>query len=151
MRARLQLLVLLAVLLAAVDLAVALITVHVHPEFGHHRSHTWIALSALDCVVMALLTRVPSRAVAVGGGLLVGGELGNLTWAVSHADVVSNPLVIRAGEGGIAFNFADVCELIGVWVLMAGLIEVTVRHRHLLPQESVAVRLARRISLALRN
>ncbi|MBA3841524.1 MAG: hypothetical protein H0X39_02725 [Actinobacteria bacterium] len=151
MRARLQMLVLLAILLAAIDLVVALATVHVHPEFGHHRSHTWIALSALDCVVMAILARLPSRAVAVGCGLLVGGQLGNLIWAVGHNGVVSNPLVIRAGEGGVAFTFADVCELIGVWVLMVGLIEVTFRHRHLLPQESVAVRLARRISVALRD
>jgi hypothetical protein len=150
-RARLQLLGLLAVSLAAIDLAVALVTVHVHPEFGHHRSHTWFVLSALDCVVMALLARVPSRGVAVGCGLLVGGQLGNLIWAASHDGVVSNPLVIRAGEGGVAFNFADVCELIGVWVLMAGLIEATFRHRHLLPQESVAVRLVRRISVALRG
>jgi lipoprotein signal peptidase len=150
-RARLQLLIMLAVGVAGIDLAVAFVTVHIHPEFGHHRSHTWIALSALDCVVMALLARVPSRAVAVGCGLLVGGELGNLIWAVSHDGVVSNPLVIHAGEGGMAFNFADVCELVGVWVLMAALIEVTVRHRHLLPQESVALRVARRIAVALRD
>jgi hypothetical protein len=150
-RARLRIVVLLAVVLAGIDLAVAKATAGFEPGFGHHRSHTWVALSLLDCVFMALLVRIPSRLLAVGSGLLAGGELGNVLWAATHHNVVSNPIVIHAGEGGVAFNIADVFELTGICVIVAALVQMTLRHRHLLPQSTVAVRLVRRLSLALRQ
>lgn len=142
---------LLAVVLAVVDLAFAKGTAGVHTGYGHHRSHTWMLLSLLDCAFMVLLARIPSRLLVVGCGMMTGGELGNLIWAVTHHGVVANPIVIHAGEGGIAFNIADAFELTGIWVIVVALVRTTIRHRHILPRSTVAVRLVRRLSLALRN
>jgi hypothetical protein len=144
-RTRLATASLLAVGLAVADVVVARATAHLHIEHAHHRSNGWVVLSLADCLVALLLTRIPSRLLAAGSALLLGGALGNLADAVTHHGYVANPFVIRGGDGGVAFNLADVFALTGIAVLVVGAIRMAFRYRHLLPQSTVAVRLARRL------
>lgn len=151
MRGRLRSIVLLAVVLAGADLAVAQWAAHRNPGFDHHRSLGWVALSLLVFVFTALLARVPSRLLALGCGLQAGGTLGNLLWALTHHRVVSNSFVVRSSEGGVAFTLGDVFVLLGILVIVVGSIRMTIRHRHRLPESTIAVRLFRRLAVACRR
>ena len=151
MRGRLRSIVLLAVVLAGGDLAVAKWAMHHHPGFDHHRSVGWVTLSLGVFLFCAVLARVPSRLLALGCGLQAGGTLGNLLWAVTHHRVVSNSFVLQGSEGGIAFTLGDVFVLLGILVIVVGSMRMTIRHRHLLPQSTVTVRLFRRLAVACRR
>ena len=148
---RLRLVALLAVVLAAADLVFAKAAEHNHPGFDHHRSVAWVGLSLLVFVFVALLACVPSRLLAFGCGLQAGGTLGNLLWALSHHNVVSNSFVLQGGEGGIAFTLADVFVLTGIAVIVVGSMRMTIRHRHVLPRSTVGARLFRRLAIAIRR
>ena len=151
MRGRLRSIVLLAVVLAGADLAVAHWAAHHNPGFDHHRSHGWVALSLFVFAFTAFLVLVPSRLLALGCGLQAGGTLGNLLWALAHHLVVSNSFVVRGSEGGIAFTLGDVFVLVGILVIVVGSIRMTIRHRHRLPESTIAVRLVRRLAVACRR
>ena len=148
---RLRFVALLAVLIAAVDLVFAKAAEHHHPGFDHHRSVVWVGLSLLVFVFAGALACLPSRRLALGCALQAGGTLGNLLWAVSHDDVVSNSFVLRGGEGGIAFTLADVFVLSGIAVIIVGSMRMTIRYRHVLPRSTVGVRLFRRLAVAIRR
>ncbi|HXK13534.1 MAG TPA: hypothetical protein VNH45_03275 [Gaiellaceae bacterium] len=148
---RLRFVALLAVVLAAVDLVFAKAAEHNHPGFDHHRSFVWVGLSLLVFVFVGALACVPSRLLALGCGLQAGGTLGNLLWALSHHNVVSNSFVLQGGEGGIAFTLADVFVLVGIAVIVVGSMRMTIRYRHVLPRSTVGVRLFRRLALAIRR
>lgn len=150
-RGRLRSIALLAVVLAAADLVVASWARDHHPGFDHHRSLGWVALSLFVFLFVVALARVPSRLLALGCGLQAGGTLGNLLWALTHERVVSNSFVLRGAEGGIAFTLGDVFVLLGILVVVVGSIRMTIRHRHLLPESTVAVRLVRRLVVACRR
>src|SRR4051812_29068563 len=109
------------------------------PLVLHRRSTHWMILSAALLVIAVVLARLPSRFVAFAAGVLVAGVLGNLVWAVAHHGEVANPLVV----GEIAFNLADVLVLAGLLLVGAATFRLAVRYRELLPQQTVAVRLAR--------
>jgi uncharacterized membrane protein YkvI len=143
---RLLLLVLTAGALAAADLAVKS-AVSTPPWDFHQRSQAWVALSLALLVAALLLTRLPSRAVAIAAGVMSGGVLGNLISARWHGNRVPNPLVIGDAAGGIAFNLADVFALVGIVLLTASLCAVAIRHRDRLipPRRWVARALRRRV------
>jgi hypothetical protein len=144
MRDRLAIVVLMAVPLAGLDLLVKSV-LPTAPLFFHQRSGDWVILSAVVLVLALLLTRLPSRLLAGGAGLLAGGVLGNLASAGLHHGVVPNPFVIVRGDLELGFNLADILVLAGIVLLIVATLRLTVRYRHLLPQSTVAVRLLRRI------
>ena len=150
MRRRLRSVALLAVVLGAADLAVARLVPH-NAAYDHHRSAGWAALSIGVFLFVAALSLVPSRLLATGCGLQAGGTLGNLLWALDHHLVVSNSFVLRGSDSGVAFTLGDVFVLVGILVIVAGSIRMTIRHRHRLPQSTVAVRLYRRLAVACRR
>ena len=117
-----------ALILMAADLSVKA-TIPTSPWHFHERSSAWEAL----CVVLLLgalaLARIPSRAVAIGAGILSGGVAGNLSSARANDNRVPNPLVLGDNLTGVAFNAADVFILVGNLILMISLMVVTIRHR----------------------
>lgn len=138
MRARAGIVLFTALALAGADLALmALMTAE--PSFGHHRSDAWVELSVGLLAFAFLLARLPSRLLALASGLFAGGLLGNLVDALAHARVVANPFAV----GGVAFNLADVLVVAGIWLMVAAAMRVALRYRHLLPQHTIAVRIAR--------
>jgi len=117
-----------AAVLMAADLSVKA-TVPTSPWHFHQRSNAWEVL----CVVLLLgalaLARIPSRAVAIGAGVMSGGVAGNLLSARANDNRVPNPLVLGDYMNGFAFNVADVFILVGNLILMVSLMAVTIRHR----------------------
>lgn len=140
MRARLAIVLLVALPLAAADLGVKA-ALPTDPLLYHHRSHEWVLLSVALLAVALLLARLPSRLVAGGGGVLAGGILGNLISAYRHRDLVANPFV----SGNLAFNLADVLVLAGIALEIVAGMRLAVRYRHLLPQSTIPVRIARHV------
>jgi hypothetical protein len=126
MRSRIAIVVILAVPLAGIDLLVKFV-LPTAPIFFHRRSADWMILSVVMLVVALLLTRLPSRLLAGGAGLLAAGVLGNLVSARLHHGLVPNPFVVALGD------------------LEVAALRLAVRYRHLLPQSTIAMRLARRI------
>jgi hypothetical protein len=135
---------LVALPLAAIDLAVKAAAA-ADPQWAHHRSHTWTAVSLGLLVVAVLAARLPSRLFAVGAGVLAGGLLGNLVAAVTHSGVVKNPFV----AGDVAFNLADVLVLAGLVLVAVAGMRLALRFRHLLPTHTIPVRIARHVNARL--
>jgi hypothetical protein len=146
MRSRIAIVVILAVPLAGIDLLVKFV-LPTAPIFFHRRSADWMILSVVMLVVALLLTRLPSRLLAGGAGLLAAGVLGNLVSARLHHGLVPNPFVVALGDLELAFNLADLFVLAGIAVLNVAALRLAVRYRHLLPQSTIAVRLG----IALRD
>jgi hypothetical protein len=144
MRERLAIAVLLAVPLAGIDLLVKSVLPTVS-LFLHRRSGEWMIVSAVLFVLALGLTRLPSRLLAGGAGLLAAGVLGNLVSASLHRGLVPNPFVIVRGDVELAFNLADVFVLSGIVLLTVAALRLAVRHRELLPESTIAVRLVRRV------
>ncbi|HEY6030217.1 MAG TPA: signal peptidase II [Gaiellaceae bacterium] len=140
MRARLAIVVLVALPLAAADLAVKT-ALPTGPALYHHRSHAWVVLSAVLVVLALLAARLPSKLLAFAAGVLVAGLAGNLVSAARNADLVPNPFV----AGRLAFNLADTFVLAGIALLSLAAMRLAVRHRHLLPQSTIPVRIVRHI------
>jgi lipoprotein signal peptidase len=125
---RLLLVVGSAAALASVDLVVKA----THPTAAwafHHRSDAWIALCLALLVGAALLCLVPSASVALAGGVMSSGVIGNLVSARADGNWVPNPLTISEGGFTVAFNLADVFFLLGNLLLMTTLVVEVVRHR----------------------
>ena len=96
----------------------------------HHRSDAWVVLSIALLAGAFALTLVPSRAVALAGGVAAGGVVGNLVSARANGNRVPNPLVIGGYGHGLAFNLADIFFLLGNVLLMTTLIVMAARNRH---------------------
>lgn len=125
---RLLLVVAPAAALASVDLVVKA----THPTAAwafHHRSDAWIALCLALLVGAALLCLVPSASVALAGGVMSSGVIGNLVSARADGNWVPNPLTISEAGFTVAFNLADVFFLLGNLLLMTTLVVEVVRHR----------------------
>jgi lipoprotein signal peptidase len=125
---RLLLIVVPAAALASIDLIVK-DTVPTAAWSFHHRSDAWVAASVLLLAAAVPLSLVPSRVVAVAGGVMSAGVLGNLVSARADGNWVPNPITISHGEYSLAFNLADVFFLLGNLLLMAALVVETVRIR----------------------
>ncbi len=77
MRARLGIATAVALALAVADLVVEG-EVRANPAYAHHRTQGWMGLSFGVLLLVLLSTRLPSRLLALGAGVLAGGLLGNL-------------------------------------------------------------------------
>lgn len=142
---RLFLVVGTAVVLAAADLAVKA-SIATPPWYWHQRSSGWVALSIVVLVALLALAAVPSRAVAVAAGVMMGGVIGNLVSARLDDNRVPNPFLLGDHRNGIAFNLADVFVLSGNLLLVATLMAVTIRNRHrLVPPREWELALRRRM------
>ena len=144
---RLLLIVVPGAALATVDLIVKA-TVPTESWAFHHRSDGWIALSVVLLIGALALASVPSRGVALAGGVMLGGVIGNLVSARSDQNWVPNPFIVGNHRNGIAFNLADVFFDLGVVLLMITLIMAVVRDRgRLAPPRAWERALLRRLHL----
>jgi lipoprotein signal peptidase len=125
---RLLLLVGPAAALASIDLVVKA-TVPTAAWAYHHRSGAWVALCVALLVGSAFLCVVPSASVAIAGGIMSAGVIGNLVSARADGNWVPNPLIVSDGRVTVAFNLADVFFLLGNVLLMTALMVEVVRRR----------------------
>jgi len=124
---RQRLLIVVALLLTAVDLGQKASA----PVYGHPRGVTYaVFAAALTLLLVVFVPRVPSRALAVAGGVAAAGAFGNLVSAVAWRGGIPNPIV--AGE--FAFNIADLCAVAGAIALVVGAVLFALRHPALLRQ-----------------
>ena len=144
---RLFLVVVPGAALASVDLIVKA-TVPTASWAFHHRSDGWVALSVVLLIGALVLAFLPSRAMAVAGGVMCGGLIGNLVSARWDGNWVPNPITIGGYGRGIAFNLADVFFVLGEVLLMTALIVEVVRNRdRLAPARAWERALQRRLHL----
>lgn len=123
------LLIAIAALVSSSDLIVKLVTPTESGLF-HQRTHLalmgMLLISALSVYVIPLAR---SRSIAIGGGLMVGGGVGNALSIAIFPLGVPNPMVISTDGWIIAFNLADVCVGIGLVLMIAGVCGLAIDHR----------------------
>jgi lipoprotein signal peptidase len=124
---RQRLLIAVAMLLTAVDLGQKASA----PVYGHPRGVAYeLVAAAITLLLVLIVPRVPSRALAVAGGVAAAGAFGNLVSALAWRGGIPNPIVI----GEIAFNIADICAVTGAIALVLGAALFALRHPALLRQ-----------------
>lgn len=124
---RQRLLVVVALLLTAVDLAQKASA----PVYGHPRGVGYVVVAALlTAFLVFFVPRVPSRPLAVAGGIAAAGAFGNLVSALAWRGGIPNPIVL----GEVAFNVADLCAVGGAVGLVVGCTFFAVRNPALLRQ-----------------
>jgi lipoprotein signal peptidase len=124
---RQRLLIAVALLLTAADLGQKASA----PVYGHPRGLGYVFVAAAITALLALFVpRVPSRTLAVAGGVATAGAFGNLVSALAWRGGIPNPIVV----GEIAFNIADLCAATGAIALVVGAVLFAVRHPALLRQ-----------------
>jgi lipoprotein signal peptidase len=124
---RLRLLIGVGLVLATADLVQKASA----PVYGHPRGAGYAVVAAtLTVLLVWFVPRVPSRALAVAGGVAAAGAFGNLVSALAWRGGIPNPIV--AGE--IAFNIADLCAVGGAVGLVVGAALFALRNPSLLRQ-----------------
>lgn len=124
---RQRLLIVVALLLTAVDLGQKASA----PVYGHPRGVTYVVFAAaLTLLLVLFVPRVPSRALAVAGGVAAAGAFGNLVSALAWRGGIPNPIVV----GQVAFNVADLCAVMGAAALVLGAVLFALRNPALLRQ-----------------
>ena len=124
---RRRLLIAVALLLTAADLGQKASA----PVYGHPRGVGYVLVAAaITALLLVFVPRVPSRALAVAGGVAAAGAFGNLVSALAWRGGIPNPIVV----GEIAFNIADLCAATGAIALVVGAVLFAVRHPALLRQ-----------------
>ena len=94
----------------------------------HGRPALYVAGLAAAALVWAVaLARVRSASIAVAGGVVLGGALGNLVSIALWPSLagVPDPLV----AGGVAFNVADVAVAVGFVLLLPATALFALKHR----------------------
>jgi hypothetical protein len=125
---RLRIVVAVACCCAFVDVLVkALVS---SPSWAYHqRSGGWWLLSLGVLALVTTLAWVPSRRVAAAAGLVGGGVAANLICA-GWDGTVADPLVLRIGLYGVAYNPADVFILAGILLLLVELSRLVTKAKH---------------------
>ena len=124
---RQRVLIAVALLLTAADLGQKARA----PVYGHPRGVGYVLVAAaITALLVLFVPRVPSRALAVAGGVAAAGAFGNLVSALAWRGGIPNPIVV----GEIAFNVADLCAVAGAIALVLGAVVFAVRHPALLRQ-----------------
>jgi lipoprotein signal peptidase len=124
---RQRLLIGVALLLTAVDLGQKASA----PVYGHPRGVVYVVVAgAITLLLVLSVPRVPSRALAVAGGVAAAGAFGNLVSALVWRGGIPNPIVM----GQIAFNVADLCAVTGAIAVVLGAVLFALRHPALLRQ-----------------
>jgi lipoprotein signal peptidase len=124
---RQRLLLAVALVLTAVDLGQKASA----PVYGHPRGVGYVVVAAALTVLLVLFVpRVPSRALAIAGGVAAAGAFGNLVSALAWRGGIPNPIVV----GEIAFNVADLCAVTGAAALVLGAVVFALRNPALLRQ-----------------
>ena len=124
---RQRLLIAVALVLTVVDLAQKASA----PVYGHPRGVGYVVVAAaLTAFLVLFVPRVPSRVLAIAGGVAAAGAFGNLVSALAWRGGIPNPIV--AGE--VAFNVADLCAVSGAIALVLGSVLFALRHPALLRQ-----------------
>jgi lipoprotein signal peptidase len=101
------------------------------PVYGHPRGVGYVLVAAaLTGFLVVFVPRVPSRALAVAGGVAAAGAFGNLVSALAWRGGIPNPIVL----GEVAFNVADLCAVTGAIALVLGAVLFALRHPALLRQ-----------------
>lgn len=127
MSERQRLLIAVALLLTAVDLGQKASA----PVYGHPRGAGYVVIAAaLTVFLVVFVPRVPSRSLAVAGGVAAAGAFGNLVSALAWRGGIPNPIVV----GDVAFNVADLCAVGGSIALVLGAVVFGLRHPTLLRQ-----------------
>lgn len=123
---------LVAALVAAVA-AAADLTEKAFDGGAIHHLRSIGALLLMLAVALALLLvvpRLPSTAVSVGAGIAAGGAVGNLvSGLVWWGRGIPDPLIVHGIGGGVAFNLADVCVLVGDALLLSASAVYALRSR----------------------
>jgi lipoprotein signal peptidase len=124
---RQRLLIAVALLLTTVDLGQKASA----PVYGHPRGVGYVVIAAaLTVFLVVFVPRVPSRSLAVAGGVAAAGAFGNLVSALAWRGGIPNPIVV----GDVAFNVADLCAVGGAVWLVLGAVVFGLRHPTLLRQ-----------------
>jgi lipoprotein signal peptidase len=124
---RQRLLIAVALVLTAVDLGQKASA----PVYGHPRGVVYVVVAAALTVLLVLVVpRVPSRMLALAGGVAAAGAFGNLVSALAWRGGIPNPLVV----GEVAFNVADLCAVGGAVMLVVGAVLFALRNPALLRQ-----------------
>jgi lipoprotein signal peptidase len=124
---RRRLLVGVGMVLAAADLAQKASA----PVYGHPRGLGYAVVAAtLTLFLVLFVPRVPSRVLAVAGGVAAAGAFGNCVSALAWRGGVPNPIVV----GELAFNIADLCAVSGALALVVGCALFALRNPALLRQ-----------------
>ncbi len=95
---------------------------------AHDRSAPYVTgLAAATLAWAGAIALVRSPAIALTGGLVLGGAIGNLASFALWPSLpgVPDPLV----AGGIAFNLADVSAVLGLALLLPAILVFAVRNR----------------------
>jgi lipoprotein signal peptidase len=116
-------------LVAGVDLAQkAHALSHSGLVVGHERSRAYMAVVTVLLLLWAVAILFSgSRAIALGGGVLVGGAVGNLVSLLLWPSFpgVPDPIVAR----GVAFSIGDVAVATGLVLVLAATAAFAVRNR----------------------
>jgi lipoprotein signal peptidase len=124
---RQRLLIVVALVLTAVDLGQKASA----PVYGHPRGVAYAVFAGvLTALLVLFVPRVPSRALAVAGGIAAAGAFGNFVSALAWRGGIPNPIVL----GEVAFNVADICAVTGAVALVVGAALFALRNPALLRQ-----------------
>jgi lipoprotein signal peptidase len=124
---RKRLLIVVALVLSAIDLGQKASA----PVYGHPRGLVYVVFAGvLTALLVLFVPRVPSRALAVAGGIAAAGAFGNFVSALAWRGGIPNPIVL----GEVAFNVADVCAVAGAAGLVLGAALFALRNPALLRQ-----------------
>ena len=94
----------------------------------HDRSALYVAgLAAAALVWAGAIALVKSTSIALTGGMVLGGAVGNLASFALWPSLpgVPDPIIV----GGIAFNLADVAAVLGLFLLLPAIIVFAKRNR----------------------
>jgi lipoprotein signal peptidase len=95
---------------------------------AHERSAHYVAgLAAVTLAWAGAITLARSPGIALTGGLVLGGAIGNLASFALWPSLpgVPDPII----RGGIAFNLADVSAVVGLTLLVPTMLAFAVRNR----------------------